>query len=227
MLENPYSPLTVNAENGASVYRGEGNVEMQADGEVMSICWDSTFTDSLELNTYLLHQLGTFQGVRKRQKLLLISGVVLSIVGMIVLLSGLISFADRGMLISVFIAIIGPVFILTGMRYQSSFKARVEKAVKDARGDSERIDVTIKISPIEVSAQEQKYKLAYLWAGITKIDVTNYGIVFVRDQAGAIQIPLRLFRSSIEAEQCVVLAKKYWAAARSSPGQEELNSKSN
>src|SRR5436853_324269 len=112
MLENPYSPPMVNAENAASVFRGEGNVELEADGE--------------------------------------------------------------------------------------------------------QSDVTIKISPIEVSAQEQKYKLAYLWAGITKIDVTRYGIVFSRDQAGAIQIPLRLFRSSIEAEQCVALAKRYWTAARSS-----------
>ena len=213
-VNNPYSASTTGELITPDLYRGEGNVDIQAEGDVMRIRWDSTTVDSLELNTYLLTRQGTLQEVRRRQKLYLAFGVFFSLLGLATLISKVLPDTPAGVVASIFLVVVGPVLILIGSRYRSAFMSKLEQAVMHARGGPGTIEVGAAITPSGISEQERQYIMTFLWPGVSSVEVTNYGIVVLSDHAGSIQLPLRIFRDEVAAQRCVALLKRFWEPAR-------------
>lgn len=201
MLENPYYTAQPDIPYDAGVYRGEGRIEESPDGSSIVVRWESPLDEGVAAQWELQRKLGSLKAIRKAQ-------IVYAVVAVCCLLLVAI-FRFNIEFYTWLVGFFGIFMFAMIFLKPLLFRIAVRKLVVNLRGSIGSVDSLLTVDAAGVHQEAQDMVWTFRWRSVADVEVSKTAVAFVRQPAGLMHVPVRVFPDVATLERFVALALKY------------------
>jgi hypothetical protein len=208
MLENPYYAAQPELSAEAMLYRGEGRIEESLDGSWFTIWWESPLDEAMVVQMHYAKILGAGKQLKKTRRTLLIYLVI----SLIAALYGIFAPDRPGDIKQGLLFLGGTGFVMWGvtlLQVGKNYQKSMREMLIHARGTEGMIEVKTRVDAAGIYESALHTELTFGWRGVREIEVTDLNVIFYREPAAMMSVPLRVFPSAVALERFVALAQKY------------------
>ena len=201
MLENPYYTAQPDIPSEAGAYRGDGRIEASSDGSSITIRWESPLEEAVAAQWELQKKLGSIKAIRRTQ---IVYGVATVCSFALVGFFGIEPERYRWILLFLGIFMLAMIFVKP-----FTYRIAVRRLVVKLRGTIGSVESLVTIDPAGVHHESNDMVWTFRWRSVRETEVVKNVVNFVREPAGLIQVPVRVFPDAATLVQFLALAEKY------------------